>query len=158
MIGSLEPAKGFGTNGLQHEALHIGAHFIPEAIIELLAAAIHEPGDERDVVDADPGSGDRGAEEHRRGVLPGPVVGPREAALDETLVDGIEGLADADDGACRQDLDDHLAVGEGFHILAERVEHDDFIRLGGDHRLDADPGLGGRGAAAESRDHRGDRE
>ena len=96
-----------------------------------------------------------GAEEHGRRMLAGPVVGPGEAAFDEALVDRIEGLPHADHGARRQHFDRHLAVGEGPHVVGERIEHDDFVRLRRDHRLHTDPGLGSRRAAAETREHRG---
>ena len=133
----LEPAERLGTHGLQDEALDVDLHLHPELVVELLAAAVEIPGDPGDVVEPDAGAGDGRAEQHGRRVLAGPVVGPCEAALDQPLVDGVERLVDADHGARGQHLEGHGAVGEGFDVLGEDLEHADLVRSLGDHRLDA---------------------
>ena len=71
-------------------------------------------------------------------MLARPVVRPGEAALDQPLVDGVERLVDADDGARGQHLEGHGAVGQRLHVLGELLEHADLVRSLGDHRLDAD--------------------
>ncbi len=146
--GLLEPPQRLGADRLQHQALDVHAHLFPELVVELLAAAVQEPGHEGDVVDADAGTGHRRAEQHRGRVVAGPVMGPGEAALDQALVDRVEGLLDADHGAGGQHLDLHLVVGERADVGAEIVEHRHLIRLRRNYRLHADLDLGRHGRLA----------
>ena len=142
--GLLEPAEGFGPDGLEHQPLDIHAHFVPQLVVELASAAEHKPGDPGDVVDAESGAGGGGAEEGCGGVLARPVVGPGEAALHQPFVDGVQRFAGADDGAGGQDFDLHFAVGEGEDVGGVILEHDDFVGVVGDDGLDVDDGLGER--------------
>ena len=134
----LEPAQRFRPDRLQHEALDVDAHLLPELVVELLAAAVQEPRHERDVVDPDPGSGDGRSEQHGGGMLARPVVGPGEAALDQPGIDGVQGFLDTDHGAGRQDFDLELAVGQRADVRGELVEHVHFVGLGRNHRLHPD--------------------
>ncbi len=81
---------------------------------------------------------DRRAEQHGGRMLAGPVVGPGEAALDQPLVDRVQGFLDADHGARRQDLDGHFTVGEITDVFGKVVQHEHFVGLGRNNRLHPD--------------------
>jgi hypothetical protein len=85
-IGSLEPAERFRADRLQHEAFDVDAHFIPQLGHRVPCRRRYWNQDqERDVVEADTGPRDwRRAEEGCGRVLAAPVVGPCEAAFDQT--------------------------------------------------------------------------
>ena len=135
--GLLEPAKGFRADRLQHQTFDVHAHLYPKFLVELAATAVHVPGNPGDVVDADAGASHRRTEEHGGRVVAGPVMGPGESALDQTLIDSLQGFLHADHGAGRQDLDVDLAVGQCAHVIGKVVEHGDFVSLGRYHRLHA---------------------
>ncbi len=136
--GRLEPAERLGPHRLQHEALHVDLHLLPQLVIELLAAAVEEPRDPREVVHAEARARGRGAEEGRGGVLAGPVVRPRESAFDQALVDRIERNVHRDHGARGEHLEGDGVVGEARHVRGELLEHDHLVGRGRDHGLHAD--------------------
>ena len=137
-----EPAKRLRSDRLQHQALDVHAHLVPQLVIQRATAAVHVPGEEGDVVNADAGAGDRRAEQHCGRMFARPVMRPGEAGLHQAFVHRVENVAPADNRAVGQDLDFHLAVGQRRDIRREVFDHDDFIRFGRQHRLHADGGLG----------------
>ena len=102
----LEPAERVGTHRLDHQRLHVDLQDVgEEPLVQLVAAAFHEPGDVAQLVEAGAGARHRVGEDAGRRMLAGPVVGPGIAAFHDALVDRIEDLEGRDDGAVGQHLD-----------------------------------------------------
>ena len=82
---------------MQHETFDVHAHFIPQAVIQLLATAVLEPAQERDVIETYTGTRNRRAEQVSRNVLATPIVCPGKTTFNEPRVDGINDVSWADD-------------------------------------------------------------
>ena len=71
-------------------------------------------------------------------MIAGPIVRPREAAFDQSLVNGFQRFFDADDRTGRQHFYCHVAISQRADVGGEILEHDDFIGFRRDHRLHTD--------------------
>ena len=120
---TLEPAERIRSHRLHEQRLDVDLqHVLVELPVEIVAAALEDPGDVRELVEADAGAGHRIGEEARRGVLARPVVRPGVAAFDDALVDGIEDFECADDGAVGQHLHLHAAGGHLVDAVAHALQ------------------------------------
>ncbi len=106
-----------------------------ELVPQLEPAAVVDPADEIDLVEAGDAGG-RVGEQGRGLVLAEPPVGDAPGAVDHLLVGGIQDLERRHDGAARQRLDLEGPAGELVHPLREELQAVLRRRRVRDRRLD----------------------
>jgi hypothetical protein len=122
-----EPTQRLRAYWLQHESLDVYAHFIPQAVIQLFAAAVLEPAQERHVIETDTGTRNRRAEQVRRNVLTTPIMCPGEATFNKPRVDRIYDVSRSNNSACWQNFDGERPVSQRCDVFTELLQHNDFV-------------------------------
>ena len=122
-----EPTECLRAHWLQHESFDVHAHFIPQAVIQLLATAVLKPAQERDVIESYTGTRNRRAEQVSRNVLATPIMCPGKATFNEPRVDGIHDVSWPNNSACRQNFDGERPVSQSCDIVTELLQHNDFV-------------------------------
>ena len=119
----LEPSERLGSVGDDLELDHVQTEdVLPELAVQLLAAAVHHPGEMSELVESGAGSAERRVEQPRCGMLAGIEVGPALAHVHQTLADRVRDLGPVDDRAPRQHLDPDAALRHRLDAFGELLE------------------------------------